>query len=160
MVGLILVSFRGRLTRKLLLERGVLFAFAGALGMGVAGFFTGWGARLTDPLMINFAVCVVLAFFSALYLLAHGRLAESFRDVVTYRRTLVPMIVIDNIAWIAYAVAMSVVPIGIATALSESYIIIAVILGLTVSRERLELHQKVGLVVATIGAITLAAVTT
>lgn len=51
MAGLILMSFRGKLfSARHFLERGVYFAFAGALTMGAAAFFTGLSSRLTDPL--------------------------------------------------------------------------------------------------------------
>jgi drug/metabolite transporter (DMT)-like permease len=66
------------------------------------------------------------------------------------------MIIFDNIAWIAFAFAMTLSPIGITTALSESYIIIAVLLGIFVSKEKLEQHQKIGLVVAVGSAVLLA----
>ncbi len=69
------------------------------------------------------------------------------------------MAVTDNVAWIAYTFAMTLTAIGVATALSESYIIITVLLGLTINRERLEFHQKLGLVTALIAAVVLAAIT-
>jgi drug/metabolite transporter (DMT)-like permease len=50
---------------------------------------------------------------------------------------------------------MSLSPIAIVTALSESYIIIAVILGLSLNKEKIGKHQKVGLAIALISAITL-----
>lgn len=55
---------------------------------------------------------------------------------------------------------MSLASIGVATALSESYIIITVILGLAVNHERLDAHQKIGLVLAIAAAVALAAITT
>ena len=70
------------------------------------------------------------------------------------------MSVADNLAWIAFVFAMSLAPIGIVVALSESYIIISVMLGLVVSGEKLQLHQKIGLVFALVGAIILAVITT
>ena len=69
------------------------------------------------------------------------------------------MSVSDKTAWVAFAFAMTLAPIGIVVALSESYIIIAVLLGLAINRERLAAHQKVGLVTAIAAAITLAAIT-
>lgn len=159
-IGLFLVSFRGRvLSHRHFLERGVRFAIAGALTMGIAAFFTGWSARLTNPLVANFAVNVFLVVVSGMYLLRHGRLSQPFRDIKTNSGIIVPMAIADNAAWIAYAFALTLIPIGIATALSESYIIIAVILGLAISHERLEFHQKVGLVVAITAAVTLATLT-
>ena len=70
------------------------------------------------------------------------------------------MSLLDKIAWVAFAFAMSLAPIGIIVALSESYIIIAVILGLTINKEKIKFHQKIGLVMAIISAIVLAAITT
>lgn len=159
-VGLFLVSFRGKvLSHRHFLERGVLLAVLAALAMGSAAFFMGWGARLTNSLLANFFASSILALISGAYLLARGRLFQTFRDLARLRLTLLPMMVADNAAWVAYAFSMTIVPIGIATALSESYIIIAVLLGLAVNRERLEFHQKVGLIAAIAAAVTLAAMT-
>lgn len=69
------------------------------------------------------------------------------------------MAIADNVGWIAFAFAMALAPIGVAAALSESYIAVAVILGLAVNRERLEPHQTAGLILALISAVTLAALT-
>lgn len=161
MAGLILVSFKGKLfSARHFLERGVYFAFAGALMMGTAAFFTGWSSRLSDPLMANFVVNVILLVSSGLYLAYKGMFFKPFHDIAMHGRTLLPMAIADNAAWIAYAFALTLIPIGIGTALSESYIIIAVILGLAIGRERLQLHQKVGLVVAVVAAIVLASLTT
>lgn len=161
MVGLFLISFRGKIiSRRFFLERGVWLAFFGAIFMGLANFFVGWGARVTDALMVNFVFNCVIAILSGGYLLLHGRLTRSFHDLLNNRASLIAMIITDNAAWIAYAFAMALIPIGIATALSESYIIIAVMLGLSVGRERLQVHQKVGLLVAILAAIILASITT
>ena len=76
-----------------------------------------------------------------------------------HRASLLPMMVTDNAAWVAYTFAMTLIPIAIATALSESYIIIAVILGLAIGHERLQPPQKVGLIAAVAAAVSLAAIT-
>jgi drug/metabolite transporter (DMT)-like permease len=62
----------------------------------------------------------------------------------------------DNMAWIFYAYSMLSIPVAIATGISESYIVLASLLGLWLNRERLRHHQFVGLLVAVIGAILLA----
>ena len=69
------------------------------------------------------------------------------------------MSIADKAAWVAFAFAMSLAPIAVAVALSESYIIIAVILGLFVNKEKIQFHQKCGLVLAIFAAIFLAAIT-
>lgn len=159
-VGLFLVSFRGTvLSRRHFLERGVFLSLLAAIAMGAANFFMGWGGRLTDALLMNFFASAFIAVISGAYLLFRGRFGRALRDMWVHRRLLLPMAIADNTAWVAFVFAMSIAPIGIATALSESYIVIAVILGLAVGHERLEFHQKVGLVAAVIAAVTLAALT-
>ena len=86
-------------------------------------------------------------------------MAKTLRDAVSFRGTLLPMSIFDNAAWVAFAFAMSLAPIAIAVAPSESYIIVAVILGLLINHERLQKHQKFGLVSALVAAIVLAAIT-
>ena len=68
---------------------------------------------------------------------------------------LLRMSFLDNFAWIAYAFAMSMAPIGIVTSLTESSIVVAVLLGLFWNKEKLQHHQKIGLVGAVVCAICL-----
>ena len=157
-IGLFLISYRGQIfSFRFFVERGVLISLLAAVFMGTANFFVGWGARLTDPLLMNFFLNVFIAVASGLFLLARGELHKFFRDFVQTRKLMLPMLISDNAAWVAFAFAMTLAPIGIAVALSESYIIVAVILGLAINRERLERHQKFGLIAAIAAAITLAA---
>jgi uncharacterized membrane protein len=158
-VGLVLVSFKGRLSAKMLLEKGVRLAFVAALAMGTANFLMGWGARETDPLMVNFFVNVFIAVGSGVYLAATGKFRKMLHDLRVHRSLLLPMSVLDNAAWVAFAFAMTLVPIGVAVALSESYIIVAVLLGIFVNRERLYTHQKFGLIAALAAALVLAVTT-
>jgi drug/metabolite transporter (DMT)-like permease len=159
-VGLFLVSFRGKVfSHRHFFERGVSLALIAAITMGAADFLMGWGGRLTDSLLMNFFASAVLALISGLYLVIRGKFGQMLHDLVRHRRLLFPMAIADNVAWVAFVFAMTAAPIGIAVALSESYIIITVILGLAVNRERLEFHQKVGLAAAVAAAVALAAMT-
>lgn len=160
LVGLALVSLKKKFNiRHLLFERGTLLAFFGAVMMGTANFFMGWGSRVSDPIMANFISDVFIAAVTGIMLLAGGRMRQMIRDIQENRSVLLQMSIADKAAWVAFAFAMTLAPIGIVVALSESYIIIAVILGLAISRERLEFHQKVGLVTAVVAVIALAAST-
>lgn len=64
---------------------------------------------------------------------------------------------LDTAAWTAYAYAMTLIPIAIATTISETYIAVAVLLGIKVSKERLKSHQKIGVIMAITGVILLSA---
>jgi len=159
-IGLCLLSFRGKsVSVRFFLEKGTLIFLAGAILMGVADFLMGWGSRLTDPLMANFIINIVMSVVSLAVLLERHQGRKIFHDFSLNRGLLLVSAITDNVAWIAYAFAMTLVPIAVATGLSESSVIIAVILGLVVNKERLQRHQIVGLVIAVLAAMILAAVT-
>lgn len=157
---LILVGLKEKHIRfSLFLEKGALIAVLGAILMGGANFFMGWGGRVTDPLIINFVTDTFIAVLTGGYLASRGRLKSSFRHVKNNYGVLLPMSIADKVAWLAFVFAMTLAPIAVATALSESYIIIAVLLGLLVNRERLHAHQHLGLIGAIIMAVILAIIT-
>ncbi len=159
-IGLFMVSYRGKvLSGKFFVEKGVMISILAALLMGVTNFFVGWGARETSPLMINFVISLVSLLGSVVFLIVRGKWKLATSHILRYPKIVFPMAILDNIAWIAFAFSMVYAPIGITVALSESYIIIAVLLGIFINKERLEHHQKVGLVLALISAITLAITT-
>jgi len=161
LTGLILLSAKekGRF-KKMLFEKGAVVALLGAILMGSTNFFVGWGARETDPLMVNFVMNVILLVISGGFLIIKGKFFKTFSDLKQNTKPLLIMMILDNGAWIAFAYAMIYAPIGIAVALSESYIIIAVMLGIFVNKETLQGHQKIGLVVAIISAVILAILAT
>lgn len=160
MVSLILVGLRDKkFSKELLIEKGTILAILAGIVMGGANFLMGWGGRVSDPIMVNFFTSLFLAIASGLFLLFKGRLKSTFVDLKHSYKLLLGMSLLDNIAWVAFIFSMSYAPIAIGTALSESYIIIAVLLGLFISSERLQTHQKFGLVGAITSAIILAVIT-
>ncbi len=160
-ICLFLVSFKEKtFSKKFFMERGVLIAFLGAITMGVANFYMGWGGSVTNPLMINFFTDVFIMLLSGVYLLINGNLRKTFKDLKRNYAVILPMSIADKVAWLAFVFSMSLAPIAVATALSESYIIVAVILGLSINKEKLKTHQKIGLMGAVTTAIILAIITT
>ena len=160
--GLLLVSVRKCGYFKLkhfIFERGVFLAFLAALMMGGANFMFGWGARISDPILVNFFVNVVVTVLTGLHLIQRNKFGKLIRDVKESPKLFVAMTISDNIAWIAFAFAMTLAPIGVVVALSESYIIIAVLLGYFVSREKLQAHQKFGIILGCAAILVLAYIT-
>ncbi|MBU6232083.1 MAG: DMT family transporter [Patescibacteria group bacterium] len=159
-IGLVLVSFTGRIfSMRYFLEKGVILGLTGAAFMGVADFLLGWGSRATDPLLATFVQNGVMMIISLAVLAASGGGRKLIRDVKANSGLVLMMSIADNVGWVGYAFAMSIVPIAVATGLSESSCIIAVLLGIFVNREKLQRHQKTGLVLAICSAIALAFVT-
>lgn len=159
LAGIVLVSTKSRhLKRKSWIERGVFLTIVGAIFMGSSNFMLGFASRVTNPLIAAWVTNLFTGTVSLYYLITNKRIGNVVRDFRQNTRMLSALALFDNLAWLSYATAASLIPIAIATALSESYIVLATVLGLIVNKEVLMKHQKVGLVVAISSAIALAAV--
>jgi drug/metabolite transporter (DMT)-like permease len=159
LIFLVLVAFREKkITKKIFLEKGVVLAIIGALFMGTANFFIGWGARVTDPITVNFITDTFIMIVAVAILLLRGKRKLTIKDIKNNLGTLLPMSIADKVAWLAFAFSMALAPIAISTALSQSYIIVAVILGIVINKEKPHAHQKIGMVGAVIVAVILAVI--
>ncbi len=159
-VGLVLVSVRGsHLRRRKWLEKGVLLAFVGSVFMGATNFAFGIAARGTSALMVNWFTSLFLAAACLAYLAYRSRLHRLRLDWRLGAKPLLAMCAFDNAAWIAFAYATVLAPIAIAVSISQCFIVITVLLGIFVSREKLMLHQKIGIAVSVAIAVALALVT-
>jgi drug/metabolite transporter (DMT)-like permease len=138
----------------------VFFAILATIGMGASNFLFGFAARETAPLMINWATCVFMALATLIYLFTTSGLHKIVRHVRDHKMLVLGVGFADNLAWVAYASSTLYVPIGLATALSEVYIVLAAGLGVLFNRERLRAHQMSGFIIAIIGAVVLASTVT
>ncbi|MFH0928429.1 MAG: DMT family transporter [bacterium] len=160
LVGVVLVSIKKlRHLKKINLETGVGFAVLATIAMGVVNFLFGVGARTGNPLMIKWFTDVFLAIASLIALLAQDRLKMVWRGLKNQKCLIGGVCVLDNLAWVAFSLSVTHIPITIATSLSESYIALAALLGLILNREKLNKHQLIGLIVVVISASILAYIT-
>lgn len=156
-IGLASVSYRGgRVKAKHFLEKGALVALVAAFCMGAANFYMGMSGRASDSLLTNFVASVVMAVVTLAYILFKRRGKKMVADIKLQTKSLLTMSLLDNVAWVAFVAAMTLAPIGVVVALTESYIIIVVLLGLFINKEKLARHQKFGLVIALVSAVALA----
>lgn len=137
-------------------ERGIFFALIATVGMGASNFLFGFASRETAPLMINWVTCVFMAITTLVYLLITSNAHKLWHHVRTHKLLVVGVGAADNLAWVAYASSTLYLPIGLATALTEIYIVLAAVLGMVFNHERLRAHQQLGFVVAIIAAVVLA----
>lgn len=157
-IGILLaVTKNGKRHKKFFLEPGVIFASIGAIGMGLINFLTGVGAQTISPLFTIWFMHSFLAISCFVYLLATGKAGELIQDVKNNPVTIGLQSFFDNAAWILYAFSMSLIPISIATAISESYIAFLVLLGIIVNKDRVQTHQYLGVTLAVLGVIILSA---
>lgn len=152
----LLAIHKEKIRKILTLEKGVVVAILGAIFMGGANFLMEYGGRVTDFVMINFFTDAFIAILCLVYIIYKGKSKSFVSGLGREWRVLLPMAISDKIAWLAFVLSMSLLPIAIAVALSESYIVVAVLLGLFLGHERLFKHQNIGLVGAIIVALVLA----
>lgn len=143
---------------KTLFEKGVIYAGIGSLGMGLINFLTGIGSQTISPLVTIWFTHSFLAIACFSYLLWKGEAMRLVGDVIRYPKEIIVSSVFDNFAWVAYAFSMSLIPISIATTVSESYIALSVLAGIYINHEKVRLHQKLGIALAVVGVIILTAV--
>jgi drug/metabolite transporter (DMT)-like permease len=157
LIGIFLVASKhfGRM-RIRTLEKGVVFAILATIGMGLSNFLFGFASRATDPLMINWFTSAFMAIATIIYLLYTRQGWKVLHNWSKNKRLILGVSFSDNLAWIAYSTAILYLPIGLTTGLTESYIALAAVLGLIFNKERLLNHQKLGLVVSVVAAVSLA----
>ncbi len=72
-VGVVLISVKQlSQIKKIRLERGVLFALTATLFMTGENFLTGYGSRITNPLLTNWVIDLIIALATLSYLLTKG----------------------------------------------------------------------------------------
>ncbi len=160
MLGITLVSLKSfHFKRRVWIEKGAILGMLGALFMGTSNFLVGFASRISNPLLVTWFYSLFLVLVCLIYLVVNGKIKKLFADVKRNSKTVLAVSIFDNAAWIFFAFAMTLIPIAIAVALSESYIALAALLGLVINRERLLKHQLVGLVLTLVSAIILATIT-
>jgi drug/metabolite transporter (DMT)-like permease len=160
MIGIALISLKSHhLKRRIWLEKGAILAAIGALFMGASNFLVGFASRITNPLLTNWFINVFIAMICFYYIMTNKRIGKLVSDFKANTRLLLTVSTFDNLAWITFACAASLIPIAIAVAISESYIALAALLGLLINREILMKHQKAGLIAALASAVLLSMIT-
>ncbi len=144
---------------KRIFEKGFILAGIGAVGMALVNFLTGVGSQTTSPLFTIWFLHSTLAIICLFYFLYRGETKSILADIRRYPKTIVALSIFDNLAWISFAYAVRYIPISIATTVSESYIALAVLLGIFVNREKLKPHQFVGIALTIGGVILLSVIT-
>ena len=136
-------------------EAGVLAGLGAAFGLGLGNFMTGVLSQDVGPIeTIWFSrTCFALLCFIALAF--RGELKGFITDAKKAIGPIIGQTAFDMTGWVAFAFATTMIPISIATTISETYIILAALLGIIVNKERLKRHQYFGIALAVTGALVL-----
>lgn len=143
-------------SHKDLFERGVVFAGLGAIGMALFSFLLGVSSQASSPLLAVWFVFAGGAVLCFLLLAVERRLGSLVTGIKKFTLPVLAESAFDTAAWLCFSAATVYLPISIVTSISESYIALAVFLGLFVNHERIKRHQLIGALVAFAGVLVLA----
>ncbi len=166
LVGTIFVSMILTITKeskhlhyhKRLLEKGVMLAGIGAVGMGLTNFLVGTSSQQISPLVTIWFVHSLLGIIAAIALARKKSLRTFFLQAGKHLPLVFGLGFLDNFAWISFAIASTHIPISITTAISESYIALAALLGLYINKEKLQRHQVFGVAITIVAIVFLATI--
>ncbi|MDB5194266.1 MAG: hypothetical protein JWN50_280 [Parcubacteria group bacterium] len=136
-------------------EKGAWLALVATVAMGLANYLFAEAGRVTTPFVINWFAAVFILFFLVAYFLYKGELHSMITLEDANKPFLAVMAVADNLSWVFYTFAALTIPISIAIGVSESYIVLASLLGFFFNKERLRGHQIFGMVLCITAVIFL-----
>lgn len=139
------------------LEKGVLLAVATAIGLALTNFLVGFSTKQISPLMVIWFAQTEVALFCSIYLIYTRKLSDVLMNLKSHLKSTLGQGILNNLGWVAFALATTTLATSIVAAISESYIILGVILGIFVNREKLRLNQFIGIVLVVGGILTLSA---
>ncbi len=159
-VGLVLVSTHSfHKIKRLKWEKGVAYAMAGAIGLGLSNFAIGFTSRELSPLFTIWLTHSACTLGCVIIMLKRKHFSKIRADFQNHFNIIIAQSFLDNLAWISFGYAATLIPIGIATTISEGYLALGALLGVIVNRERLHKHQYIGIAVTLLGVFALAYLT-
>ncbi len=144
-VGIILIATKpGEIKKHHFFEKGAVLALITAIGYGLVNFLTAVGAKEISPLLTIWFPWVVFVGICICYLIYHGRLKTASRHIRNYAWLIVGMGIFDTLAWVLFAIALAKKELAVTIAITESYPVISLLLGITINHEKISKLQLVG----------------
>lgn len=157
-IGIIMMAIKEHHLKnpRLFLEKGVLIALLGSIGMGGINFLTAASARQISPIMAIWGPALVFSVLCFIVILKREGIGKTFSNLKRFKWLILGMGIFDTAAWTTYAFATFNEELAIITAITESYPALTLIFGLFINKERVNWHQYVGAGLAIIASVTLA----
>lgn len=149
-LGIVLISVDPeKIHRKDFLEKGAFLAVLSGVLVALVNFGSASQAKALSPLMaiwIPWFVCGLICFAH----ISRKRLNNFISSSRKNWRLVSIMILVDLFAWTSYVFAVAKEELAITVAITESYVVIALILGVIVNREKIKKIQYFGAAIAVI----------
>ena len=148
LVSLETISFASIFKR---FEKGAVVALASAVGLAMVNFLTAQASKQISPVHAIWFPWLLLTIYCLAYLWKKGTLAKFVKNSLNSRKTVLAMAFFDTAAWLLFAFAVQGYKLSITGAITQSYPVVAIALGIAVNKESVAQHQLV------FGALTIAA---
>ena len=155
-IGIILIAIKSFARGKLRLERGVFIAVIVAIGMGVINFLTAASSKTISPIMAIWIPWVIYTIFCLVSLYIVKGFSKFTANAKKFKFLILAMGIIDTLAWLFYALAVFKNELSIITAITESYHVIAMFLGIWFNKEKINWYQYLGAGIALVSSFALA----
>lgn len=156
-IGIVLISidFKQINTRNFL-EKGAVLALFSSFLVAWINFFTAVAAKELSPLVVISWPWLISCVISFVLLWRQGKLRPLFKKTIISWKLIAFMSAIDIFAWLCYASAVADKELSITTAISESFVVIAFFLGVIYNKEKVQIWQIVGAILAVLASIAIA----
>ena len=157
-VGIILVSVNFKnLHHRDFLEKGTIIAIISGVVFALVNFFSADLAKTIDPMMAIWFPWLACGTISFIYISRFKKrhLRQFVKNSYQHWKLIAWVSAVDLAAWLFYAFAVENEELSITIAITESYIVIALILGVIVNKEKIRPLQYLGAALAIIGSIAI-----
>lgn len=140
------------------LEKGAILAFISVIIVSLMNVGIGLSSQNTSPLLAIWFIHFFIALILLSWFVIKKQIYQLFQECLKNWRLLLITGLLDLTAWLAYAYATTKIPISITIAITESYIALAVVLGIFINKEKLAQRQLIGIALTLLAVIVLAAI--
>ena len=147
-IGIILISvdFK-KINKKDFLEKGSLLALLSAVLIAIVNFFSAAQAREISPIMalwLPWMFCGLISISCIKIKDFQIFLGASKKNW----RLILAMVIVDTFAWVAYMFAVAKEELSITIAITESFVVVAMMLGIVFNQEKINRIQYLGAALA------------
>lgn len=157
-IGVVLMALRKSLRAKHLLEKGAFLALITAVCFALSDYFTAHFSRQVNAIALIWFLWLIIAVCCFVFMIRKNKLRSFARNLKKYKRLLISSAVCDTLAWVLYAYALASHEIAIVTAITESYVVVGLLLGIIFNGEKMRGHQALGAIIAFASSVILAIV--
>jgi drug/metabolite transporter (DMT)-like permease len=155
-IGIIMISvdFK-RVDKKDFLEKGALLAILSSGLISVVNFLTALQAKEISPIMALWLPWLACGVFCFGYMISRGQTKSFIKNCRSSWKLILLMVIFDTAAWVAYVMAVAEKELSITIAITESFVVIAMILGVIFNKEKINKIQYLGAALAIIGSLSI-----